>query len=159
MVTWLLDIVKDNGRCRRSAVKFCIQLTSCVSVVSPLLFLEVARDARVQEQYRCLHTCTHTNAHTHAHVHACTHTPTHHSVHTHNVHTRVHTHRRKSLTLAAGWATATVSSWKLSPASPQLREALFSVTDGVVCTGCSSGPFGKKPIKNHFNNTILHQWN
>ena len=93
----------------------------------------------------------------HVHTHKCTHTCTRACMHTYS-HTpqRAHTQR---LTLAAGWATATVSSWKLSPASPQLREALFSVTDGVVCTGCSSGPFGKKPIKNHFNNTILHQWN
>lgn len=87
MVRWLLDIVKDSGRCRQSAVKFWVQLTSCVSVVSPL-FLEVARDARVQEQYRRLHTRTHTNAHTRAHVHI----PPHTTACTHTTYTHVCTH-------------------------------------------------------------------
>lgn len=103
--------MKDNSRCRRRALKFWTQLTSYVSVVSPLinLFLEVARDAHVQEQYRRLHTRTHTR--THMHTHTYTHTSTHTRVRTHahtctcmrahtcmcaHVHIRAHTQQEKS---------------------------------------------------------------
>lgn len=93
--------MKDNSRCRRRAVKFWIQLTSCVSVVSPLinLFLEVAQDAHVQEQYRRLHTCTHTR--THAHIRArtctCTHVCTYMYAHARmHIHMRTHTRQEKS---------------------------------------------------------------
>ena len=96
--------MKDNSRCRWRVLKFWTQLTSCVSVVSPLinLFPEVARDAHVQEQYRRLHTCTHTRVHmhthsTHAHAHTCTHTCTHMYMHAHTrACARTHTQQEKS---------------------------------------------------------------
>lgn len=158
MVKWLLDIVKDNSRCRRRAVNFWLQLTSCVSVGSPLTVswggMGCTCAGAVQTPAHAhTHKCTHTCTHTYIHAHVPTHMHTHHSVHTY-----VHIYcRRVWHWLQAN--TATVSSWTLSPAPPQLRDALFWVTDGVVRTGSSSGSFGKKPVKNRFNNTILHQWN